>query len=259
MNRLSAVIITHNEERNIARCIESLQGIADEIVVVDSGSTDQTEAICQHYGVRFAYHAWEDYSAQKNYAETLVSFPWILSIDADEALDDSLRHSINSFFGSNPSTNTVCRVRRLNNFGGRWIKHGGWYPDEKIRLWHHGICRWDGLVHEELSFAQPVVVKQLDGYLLHYTYNDITELAQRNLKYAFLAAEKAFQLGKHAGTGNLWFRPKWTFFRNYILKGGFLDGRPGYEICRVSALYTFLKYARLKELQAGKLPKGTRV
>ena len=247
MEKLSAVIITQNEERNIARCLDSLRGVADEVVVVDSGSTDGTEAICSRLGARFLHHDWAGYSGQKNYANSLASHPWILSIDADEALSEELKRSILRMKSSAPSDEVVYSMCRLNNYCGQWIRHCGWYPDEKVRLWHQGVCQWDGEVHEELRFQRPVRRQRLTGDLLHYTYYSVTDHAARQVRYATLAAEKARRQGKRSGVGALWLKPTWTFLRNYIFKGGFLDGRAGYLVCKMSAFYTLVKYAKLNE------------
>lgn len=248
MNRISAVIITQNEGRNIGRCLASLAGIADEVVVVDSGSTDQTEEICRQAGVIFQHHCWEGYSLQKNYAQSLASGSWILSIDADEALSAELRQSLLQLKNGGLSEDCVYSFRRLTNYCGHWIKHCGWYPDEKIRLWHKGTCLWEGVVHEELKFCQKVRNQTLVGDLLHYSYYSIEELAARQVKYAALAAQKLHQQDKQCPKGALVAKPMWTFLRNYLLKGGFLDGNAGYQVCRMTAFYTLLKYARLKEL-----------
>ncbi len=248
MDRISAVIITHNEARNIGRCIASLKGIADEVVVVDSGSIDETERICREAGAVFFHHDWAGYSAQKNYAETLATGDWILSLDADEALSDELRESLLELKGAMPQERTVYSFSRLTNFSGRWIRHCGWYPDEKIRLWPKGTCRWEGLVHEELQMGSEMRRRRLSGDLLHYSYYSVEELAERQVKYASLAAQKAHEGGKRCPCGALWLKPAWTFVRNYFFRGGFLDGRAGFVVCRMTAFYTLVKYARLKEL-----------
>lgn len=248
MNKLSAIIITQNEERNICRCLDSLRDIADEIIVVDSGSTDHTEQICSAHGVTFVYHPWAGYSEQKNYAETLASGDWILSIDADEALSPTLRQSILEIKQQPQAKNTVFSVCRRTNYCGHWINHCGWYPDEKIRLWPRGTCQWQGVVHEELNFTRPMQRQRLTGDLEHYSYYSIAELASRQVKYATLAADKAHEQRKRCPMGALAVKPAWTFFRNYILRLGFLDGRAGFTVCRMTAFYTFIKYARLKEL-----------
>jgi len=247
MNRISAVIITQNEERNIGRCLESLKGVADEVIVVDSGSTDGTEALCRAAGVRFEHHEWTGYSAQKNYADSLANSPWILSIDADEALSDTLRDSLNRFKEQPSDTSTVYSFNRLNNYCGHWIHHSGWYPDSAVRLFPAGGVMWDGLVHEELVYCRPHTVKLLQGDLLHYSYYSIEEHAQRQVHYATLAARKAHDSGRRISAFGVWLKPKWAFIRNYLLKGGFLDGHAGYIVCRMAAFYTFVKYALLRE------------
>lgn len=247
MNKLSAIIITQNEVRNICRCLDSLNGIADEIIVVDSGSTDQTEQICLNHGATFVRHAWPGYSEQKNYAESLASGDWVFSIDADEALSPQLRDSMLALKQSAPAPSTAYSMCRRTNFCGQWINHCGWYPDEKVRLWPRGAAHWDGVVHEELCLDRPLQLQRLAGDLQHYSYYSVAELAARQTKYATLAAQKAHQQGRRCAPGSLWLKPAWTFVRNYLFKGGILDGRAGYIICRMSAFYTFLKYAQLRE------------
>ena len=247
MNKISVVIITQNEERNIGRCLQSLQGVADEIYVVDSGSTDGTEALCRAAGVHFEHHDWAGYSGQKNYANSLVSDGWILSIDADEALSPELRVSLLAFKESNPDRNSVFSVNRLTNYCGHWIHHCGWYPDIAVRLFPAGSAQWDGLVHEQLILNPQCSILKLKGDLLHYSYYSVEDHAQRQVRYATLAARKSHEAGKRVGACGVWLRPGWNFVRNYIFKGGFLDGYAGYTVCRMSAFYTFIKYALLRE------------
>ena len=249
MEKISAVIITQDEERNIERCLQSLQGVADEVVVVDSGSKDNTGDICRRYGARFIEHPWMGYDAQKNYANGLVSNQWVLSIDADEALSDTLRNHLIELKRDGLNEDVVYSMNRLNNYCGVWIHHSGWYPDEKVRLWYKNVASWDGEVHEELRYARIVRKERLSGELLHYTYDNVQDHALRQVHYATLAAEKSFRQGKRVGFGAVWFKPKWTFLRNYVFKGGFRDGQAGYLVCRMSAFYTMMKYAYLRELQ----------
>lgn len=248
MNKLSAIIITQNEERNIGRCIDSLRPIADEIIVVDSGSTDKTEQLCISRGATFVHHDWEGYSAQKNFAESLATGNWILSIDADEALSDELRQSISLVKQAASNSSTVYSMCRKNNFCGQWINHCGWYPDEKVRLWPRNSTHWEGVVHEELCLDRAMHQQRLSGDLLHYSYYSVADFATRQAKYATLAADKAHQQGRHHHIGDLVVKPAWTFMRNYIFRLGILDGHAGYTVCKMSAFYTFLKYARLREL-----------
>ena len=253
---ITAVIITRDEERNIDRCLQSLEGVADEVIVVDSGSTDRTEQICQGHGVRFVRHEWEGYAAQKNYANGLATCQWILSIDADEALSPQLRNSILALKrqetqAPGPSVSRTVRVyafNRLTNYCGHWVRHCGWYPDRCTRLFPAGTACWDGLIHEQLNFNAPATTSHLDGDLHHYSYYTVAEHLSRMVKYAPLSAEKAYQEGKRCGALAVVLRPAWTFVRGYILKGGFLDGTTGFVICRLSATYTLVKYATLRHL-----------
>lgn len=247
---ISAVIITQDEERNIARCLDSLAGVADEVVVVDSGSTDATAEICASHNSQFSilnfqFHKWQGYDCQKNHANSLATHPWVLSIDADEALSPTLRKSLLTLKATEPDIHTVFDVNRLNNYCGHWIHHSGWYPDRKTRLWYRDTAQWTGSVHEELRYTCVPRHILLDGDLLHYTYYSVADHAARQVKYATLAAEKSLNEGKRVRSSDLWIKPAWTFFRNYLLRLGFLDGHAGYIVCRMSAFYTFIKYANL--------------
>ena len=248
MEKISAIIITLNEERNIGRCIESLTDVADEIIVVDSGSSDATEQICHQAGVRFVHHDWEGYSEQKNYANSLATHPWLLSIDADEALSPTLRENIINIKNNRMTENTAYHFNRLTNYCGHWIHHCGWYPDRCTRLWHQGMATWDGIIHETLRYHAPHTDVHIDGDLLHYSYYSVNDHLIRMTKYAPLTAKRAFDEGKHCSMAGVVLRPMWTFFRTYILKGGFLDGKAGYTVSRMSAYNTFLKYTILREL-----------
>ena len=252
MNCISAVVITQDEARNIGRCLESLRGVVDEVVVVDSGSTDDTESICRAAGARFVSHAWEGFSGQKNYANGLATHPWILSIDADEALSDELRATLLSLKRDGLDADKVYSVARLNNYCGQWLRHGGWYPDEHVRLWRNDVATWDGVVHEQLRYSRKVTQQRLDGVLLHYTYYTVDEHARRTVKYATLAGDKAYEQGRHCGMGAVVWKPVGTFLKNYIVKGGFRDGSMGFISARISAFYTLVKYARLYEKVKGK-------
>lgn len=250
MEIITAVIITKNEERNIGRCLESLQGVADEVVVVDSGSTDQTETICREHGARFVHHDWEGYSAQKNYANSLATHPWLLSIDADESLSPTLRESLLKVKAEGLDRGAVYGFNRLTNYCGHWIRHCGWYPDRCTRLWHKGMASWDGIIHETLTYSRQPTHVHLAGDLLHYSYYSVADHLQRMTKYAPLTAQKAFDAGQHCSLLGVILRPMWTFFRTYFFKRGFLDGSAGYTVSRMSSYNTFLKYTILRELQS---------
>ncbi|MBP5677280.1 MAG: glycosyltransferase family 2 protein [Bacteroidales bacterium] len=247
---ISAVIITKNEERNIGRCLASLKGVADEIIVVDSGSTDGTEALCREAGARFEYHAWSGYSEQKNYADSLATGDWTLSIDADEALSPELRESLTVLKRDGEKADAVYSVKRLTNYCGHWVHHCGWYPDSRIRLWPTGQASWDGIIHEELVFKLPLKTLQLEGDLYHYSYYTVAEHVERIARYAPLSAEKDHARGKRVTKAGIVFRPLWTFIRGYLLKGGILDGHTGFVICKLSATYTLVKYSTLYNLNS---------
>ncbi len=250
MEKISAIIITHNEERNIGRCLDSLQGVADEIWVIDSGSTDKTEEICRKKGVNFITQNWLGYSAQKNYGNQLAQNDWILSLDADEALSPELQESLLNLKKNALLSNEVYSVNRLTNYCGKWIRHCGWYPDTKIRLFNRNTAQWNkAKIHEEVEYLQNCSVQNLKGDLLHYSYYNLHDhLKQINI-FTDLTAEAAFQKGdKVSGIISIVFHAQWKFIRDYIFKLGFLDGYAGFLVCKYSAVATFTKYAKLKQL-----------
>lgn len=247
MNKISAVIITLNEEKNIERCLISLAGVADEVVVIDSFSTDKTEQICHSHGVRFIQQPWLGYGKQKNFAAEQAQYDFILSLDADEALSDELRGSLLSLKQSNMAD--AYSLSRLTNYCGKWIYHCGWYPDSKIRLWRKGQAEWTTpKVHETLKLNNAVRVAKLKGNLLHYTYYTIGEHIQVANKYTGLVAEEYAARGKKASFIKIYLNPPFCFFRDYFLRLGILDGYYGFVICIVASFSTFLKYAKLKQL-----------
>ncbi len=249
MPGISAVIITFNEEKNIGRCVTSLQGVADEIVVVDSGSSDRTEEICKEKGVKFYFHPWAGYIGQKNHANSLALHDLILSIDADEALSDDLRKSILEIKNS-PAADGY-EMNRLTNYCGRWIRHGGWYPDRKLRLFDRKKFEWGGeRIHEHLVCkVDDARIRHLKGDLLHYSYYSISgHYAQAN-HFTDMTAALAVEKGKKAGIMKLLLGPALKFIRDYFLKGGFLDGYYGFVVCRISAQATFMKYAKIRQIR----------
>ena len=249
MVKLSVVIITHNEERNIERCLASLSGIADEVVVVDSGSTDGTESICRQHGAHFVRHDWEGFSNQKNFAETLATGDWVLSLDADEQVGEALSDSLKKLLTDGPHEGEVYSMNRLTNFCGSWIHHCGWYPDRKIRLFNRTKKQWTGTIHEILAdTAEPTETQLLVGDLHHYSYHTVEDHIRQADKFTTLTAQEAYDKGKKASVAAIVFRPRWKFFRDYIFKGGFLDGYAGYQVCKISAFATFLKYSKLRML-----------
>jgi len=245
---LSVVIITFNEEKNIARCIESVQDIADEIIIVDSFSTDRTKEICEKYNVKFFQQKWSGYTEQKNYANSLSANDLILSLDADEAISEELKKSILKL-KSTDKQHFVGQVNRLTNYCGKWIFHCGWYPDRKIRLFNRKTAKWTGTIHEKLSYPDDIEVIQLKGDLEHYSYHTIGEHIKQADKFTTITALEAFNKGKKSSFIAITVKPKWKFFRDFILKLGFLDGYYGYVICKISSFATFLKYTKLRQLK----------
>jgi len=249
--QLSAVIITFNEERNIARCLNSLKGVADEIIVVDSFSTDRTEEICRSYGVRFIQHRFEGYASQKNYAMQCASHEVVLSLDADEELSYELRASI--LAARNNWNADGYYFNRLTNYCGKWIRHSGWYPDRKIRLVNRRKARWGGgEVHEKIIMQKGATTRFLRGDLLHYSYYTIGEHIRQQNHFSQLSAQEGYRQGKRSGIFLIALNPIYTFIRKYFLQLGFLDGYYGLVISFVSAHANFRKYLMLRKLQSGK-------
>jgi len=247
MNRLSACIITLNEEQNLPRLLASLRGIADEVVVLDSGSADATEAIARKYGAGFHFRKWTDYAEQKNHAESLAQSDWILSLDADEELSSALQTAVLDWKKRKPQFD-VYEVARRTWYLGKWINHSGWYPDFKKRLYRKGVARFAGRLHETLQYSGRC--GRLAGDLLHYTIHDFAEHEANVEKYSTLAAEQMFAAGKRHWRGALWFATPWSFFQNLVLRGGFLDGYRGALIARMAARTVRLKYRKLGKLIA---------
>lgn len=244
---ISVVIITYNEEINIARCINSVKSIADEIIVVDSFSTDKTETICKELGVSFYQNKFEGYAEQKNFANSLTKNKIILSMDADEALSEELTASIKTL---NVDFNTsVVSFNRLTNYCGKWIRHCGWYPDTKIRIFNKDYVKWGGgKVHEKLVFEFNLKQVKIKGDLLHYSYYSIDQHKTQALKYAQLGAEELMSRNKIPTNYHLYLKPIVRFLQDYIWKLGILDGYYGFIICTISAKAIYQKYSHLREL-----------
>jgi glycosyltransferase involved in cell wall biosynthesis len=246
MPQLSVVIITFNEEKNISRCLDSIKDIADDIVVVDSFSTDKTESICKQYNVNFIQRKWEGYSDTKNFANVQAKYDWVLSLDADEALSEKLQQSILKI-KQNTELN-FFKFNRLTNYCGAWIKHCGWYPDTKIRIFDRKITCWSGTIHEELIIDSNKPITQLAGDCLHYSYYTIEQHIQQTEKFTTLSANDLFTKGKKAGFIKLYISPVVKFLQSYFIQLGMLDGYYGFVVCKISASSTYLKYSKLKQL-----------
>lgn len=249
MIQISAVIITLNEERNIKRCLESIKDVVDEIVVIDSFSTDKTKEICESYNALFIENKFQGYSAQKNFGIKKAKYQYILSLDADEELSDKLKRSILAV-KSNWKYDAYS-FNRLSNYCGKWIKFGGWYPDQKVRLWDSKKGNWGGFkVHEELIFNKRVTTKHLKGDLLHYTYYSIDEHVIQTNKYSTILASSYYDNGRSITFLGILIRSIWRFLRDYIIKVGFLSGLSGLIIAVIASTEVFLKYVKLKKLIA---------
>ncbi len=244
INKISAVIITKNEERNIERCLKSLEGIADEIIVIDSFSTDSTEDICKKYNVKFVKQEFIDYSISKNYGNSLSGFPFILSLDADEEISKELKKSIVEVKADLKVDG--YQFNRKTNYCGQWINHCGWYPDTKLRLFRKTKASWKGKVHETLDLADGSS-EFLKGDILHYSFASIENHVEKSNKYAEMAALDLFEKQRKVSVMKIAFAPPFEFFKKYFIQKGFLDGFYGFVICKMSAYYKFYKYARLKD------------
>ena len=247
MPKLSVVIITRNEEKNIGRCIDSVKDIADEIVVIDSFSTDKTEEICKSKGVKFIQHAFAGHIEQKNYAVTLTEYPNVLSLDADEALDDVLKKNIAEV--KENWKYDGYEMNRLTNYCGKWIKHCGWYPDRKLRLFDKRKGKWGGTnPHDKFELQAGSTTDRLKGDILHYSYYTIDDHYKQIEYFTTINAKASFDKGKHAPVWKLLFAPVIKFIKDYVIRLGFIDGQAGWQICRLSAWATYVKYKKLRAL-----------
>jgi len=243
MLEISAVIITLNEERRLPRALESLS-VADEVLVVDCGSTDGTQQVAERYGARLISHPWQGYARQKNFADSQAKYPWILSLDADEALSPELAAEIKQLQQKGPGEAAGFLMPRMARYQRRWIRHSGWHPDFKLRLYDRRRGRWVGdYVHERVAVDGPV--RRLRGDLHHYTCDSFEEHLRTLDRYTTLAAQESFDQGERLILPYLLAGPPWKFLETYILRQGFRDGFPGLVIAAMAGFYVFLKYAKL--------------
>ncbi len=244
--KISVAIITYNEERNIQRCLESVQQIAEEIVIVDSYSTDQTENISKSFKVRFLKHKFEGHIQQKNIALQQCRNEWVLSLDADEALSDTLIESLLVWKNSQPSKNAYS-FHRLTNYCGKWVHHCGWYPDEKIRLVRKGKAVWGGVnPHDKLIVDFPV--GKLYGDILHYSYYTKDDHLKQIEYFGKIAAKEMYKMRKKKSPFVIYLKTIAQFFKSFFIKRGFLDGKTGLQISYLSAFATYRKYSLLRQL-----------
>lgn len=251
MQKISAVIITLNEEKKIATCLASLQGIVDEIVVMDAFSTDKTIEMCREHGATIFQQPWKGYGPQKNDAAAKASHDYILSIDADESLSPALRTSI--LEAKNAGLSGVYQVNRLNNFYGYDLHHGNAYPDRMKRLYNRREVQWSSRpVHETLDIPAGMRIRQLKGDLLHKSKDTLEDHINWINKYSTMSAKVYLEQGKRGAGFKLVVSPLFTFLKGYIIKLGFLDGYAGFMMAKINAHEAFLKYSKLLLLQKNK-------
>lgn len=244
---LSVVIITKNEAHIIGTTLQSLQGLTDDIIIVDSGSTDATIEICKKFNAIIIETTWDGYGQNKNKGIDAAKYNWILNLDADEAIDAELKAAIMQLELNDEET--VYNFKFKNFFCNKWIRFGEWAGDKHIRLFNRNKVRWNtAAVHEGLMLGNKTKVVMLPGNILHYTTQHIDEYIGKTIAYARLNAQKYHLQGKQASFFKLRMAPGFTFFQHYILRLGFLDGWEGYLIAKTTAWYTFLKYSFLKEM-----------
>lgn len=250
--KISGVVITFNEEKNIERCLNSMDKVCDEIIIIDSFSTDRTKEICLNFKkVKFIEQAFTGYADQKNAAIDHASHNFVLSLDADEEFSEELKASVLAV--KKDAQYAAYKFNRFTNFCGQWIKHSGWYPDTKLRLWDKRKGRWGSLnIHESVELTAGVEVQQLPGDLLHYSFYNLNEFVERSNKYAKMSAYAMHESGKSASFIKLVLSPLYRFIQDYFIKRGLLDGFNGFVISLVGSYSTFLKYAYLKSLNTKK-------
>ena len=247
MPPISATLIAHNEATSIARAIQSLS-VADEIIVVDACSTDETRKIAAELGARVVVHPWKGFAVQKNFAAEQARHDWILSLDADEELNVEAQEAIRRWKTSEPAA-VGYRFARRARYLGRWILHSGWYPDYKLRLYDRRIGGWQGAyVHESVVVDGPV--ETLPGEILHYTCDSLLEHEQRIELYTDLAAREMLDRGERVGMFRRLFAPAWVFVNTYFFRLGLLDGIQGYYIAQMAGRYVRRKYSMWARLRA---------
>ena len=243
--KITATIITLNEERNIARAIESLR-CCDEILILDSGSVDRTVELAKKLGARVIEAGWRGYAGQKNWAAEQAAHDWILSLDADEALSEALEAEIWNVKKNGPQYDAYT-MPRLARYLGKWIFHSGWYPDRKVRLYHRSKAKWVGdVVHE--SVQADGSVGHLDANILHFTCESLSEHVKSLDRYTTLAAQELVARQTQIGLWRLILDPPWTFVKTYFFQRGFQDGLEGMIIAYMAAFYTFLKYSKTRNM-----------
>lgn len=250
--KLSVIIITFNEEKNIGRCLKSVLEVADEIIVVDSFSTDNTRKICEEFEqIKFYKNPFEGHIEQKNFAKGLATNNMVLSLDADEVLDETLKESIKK--AKADFKYPAYQMNRLTNYCGQWIRYCGWYPDTKVRLFDKTKGSWGGInPHDKYIPEKGVYIGFLEGDILHYSFYTKEEHLAQIHKFSSIGAKALFEKGKYSNTVIIYVKAIARFLKTYVVKSGYLDGRNGFLISRLSAYSNYLKYSKLKNLRQGK-------
>jgi glycosyltransferase involved in cell wall biosynthesis len=247
MDFISATIISFNEAGRIADCIKSLQAVADEIIVIDNGSTDGTQQIAEALGAAVFQQSWLGYGPQKNFAISKTTHNWILQIDCDERLDETLRQSIMAIKKTGMSG--VYEIPFRHNYYGKFIRHGLQSGDKKMRLWNKNDFVWDDKhVHESLQVPDGFTKTRLKGFMLHYSYESLQHHITKSNRYSTEGAAQLYRKGKKNHWWKIWISPFFTFINAYFFRLGFLDGWHGFVIAKMEAATTFMKYAKLWEL-----------
>jgi len=251
MQQLSVVIICKNSAGVIEKTLQSFSGLTDDIVVYDNGSTDNTATIVKQVGANFYSGSWEGFGKTKNKANAFAKYNWILSLDADEGIDDDLKNALLQLTLGHEKE--VYSLKFRNFVGNRYLKYGEWGTDHHIRLFNRNDVKWnDAAVHEQLIIPGEMQIKKLEGYVLHRTTSSFPEYEKKMEGYAALNAEKYFRQGIKSVWGKQWLSAGFSFIKNYIFRLGFLDGKDGLECARINARYTYLKYKKLMELTGKK-------
>jgi glycosyltransferase involved in cell wall biosynthesis len=247
MQKISVVIICKNEEGQIGRTLQSLYGLTDDIVVLDNGSTDGTKNIVRKAGARLIEETWQGFGKTKNKAIAFAKYDWILNLDADESIDNELKTSLLRQDLQNDSE--VFQIKFKNFLGEKYLRFGEWGGDKHVRLFNRKKTNWnEAVVHEGLIFPPNVKIKKLKGFVLHYTVKNKEEFASKMRRYGLLNAEKYAESGKRSSWVKVYLSPLFSFLKYYIFKLGFLDGRAGFVCAEMTSYYTYIKYARLLEL-----------
>ncbi len=246
--KISVVIICKNGSSRIAETILSVRGIGDEILVYDSGSTDDSLQKARGFGVRIEHGTWEGYGRNRYKAGQLAAYDWILMLDTDEVLDAELRDSLLSVDLADEYA--VYKMQYKNFFGNKLISHGEWGNDSHIRMANRRKVRIDQeIVHEKLFLQPGLTVHKLSGHILHYTVKNSNDYARKMMEYAMLSAEKYHNQGRRSSFVKIWISPLFSFLQNYFFKMGFLDGWKGFVCATMTSWYTFMKYVNLRELE----------